>query len=102
MKKIIIGLSSVVVIMIVIVVLVSSGGSPKKLEQGEYIYGKDVPIVSSMYNVAGPGEITVVTQEGEEAYYRKLKEGEEAHEHYIPLEDGDTIKITDGASLEFV
>lgn len=104
MKKIIIGLVALVVILVGLLTLLSGSGgysSRDVLTAGSYIYGEDIKESGYMYNLVGPGEITI-TSGDTEMYYRELVEGESVHEHYIPMTTGDIVEVSGSATLELV
>ncbi len=90
------------VIFTVVLVTLTSGGTTSLLTAGDYVYGEDIAEQSYMFQLQGPGEVIIKTQDGEESYYRELKDGESVHEHYLPLEKGDTLTITDGATVQLI
>lgn len=104
MKKMVIGLTAIILILAAILfVLSGSGGYSSRdvLTAGSYIFGEDIKESSYMYQLTGPGEITI-SSSGEEVYYSDLAEGESVHEHYLPVANGDVIEITEGATLELI
>lgn len=104
MNKSTIGLLVGVILSLVLLIsiLVPTSSSGVTYTSGVYVFGEEIEMGSYMYNLTGPGEIIITSTEGEETYYRNLKEGEALHEHYISLQKGYTIEVTEGATLELV
>ncbi len=105
MSKLLTIIGGIAFVLIALLLIIPGGNQSSRgevLTQGSYIYGEDVYIGSYMFNLSGPGEIIIDDENGEEVYYKQLKESEGIHEHSLPLYEGYSIEITDGASLGFV
>lgn len=105
MKKMlaILGATLIALLILLLAITSQSGlGAGSTLTAGTYIYGQDIAAKGYMYQLEGPGEVVITTPEGEEAYYKELKEGESVHEHFLPLEEGDSLTISGEAQVELI
>lgn len=104
MKKIVIILISISLVLVGSLLLLAGQegySSRDVLTSGTYIFGEDIKDSNYMYQLTGPGEIKI-TRADQEVYYAELLEGESVHEHYLPVVSGDTIEITNSATLELM